>query len=68
VRTTVAPRLRGARRAVAVVGLITALIGVGLDDRRVTWIAIGLLGVAAVLRLIAGSPRVRRLRRTKGHS
>jgi len=51
-----------------VVGLITALIGVGLDDRRVTWIAIGLLGVAAVLRLIAGSPRVRRLRRTKGHS
>lgn len=47
------PRLLTPRHALAVVGLITGLAGVGLDDPRVVWIAIGLLGVAAVLRLIA---------------
>jgi len=67
VTAPVAPRLRAPRRALAVVGLITALAGVGLDDRRVVWIAIVLLGVAAVLRLIAGSPWVRRVRHTQEH-
>ena len=42
-----------ARHTLAVLGIITGLAGVGLDDRRVTGIAIVLLGAAAVLRLIA---------------
>jgi len=53
-----------ARHVVAVVGLITALAGVGLDDRRVTGVAIVLLAVAAVLRVIW----VRRTQRTDEHS
>jgi len=36
-----------------VAGLLLALAGVGLDDRRVVWAAIALLGIAAALRLIA---------------
>jgi len=57
-------RLMAARHVVAVVGLITALAGVGLDDRRVTGVAIVLLAVAAVLRVIW----VRRTQRTDEHS
>lgn len=57
-------RLMAARHVIAVVGLITALAGVGLDDRRVTGVAIVLLGVAAVLRVIW----VRLTRGTEEHS
>ena len=47
------PRILAARRPLSVAGLLLALAGVGLDDRRVVWAAIALLGMAAALRLIA---------------
>jgi len=37
---------------VALIGILLALIALWRDDRRITWIAIGVLGVAVVLRVI----------------
>ena len=40
-----------ARLFLAGVGLLLALLAIGLDDRRLTWVAIGVLAAALVLRV-----------------
>ncbi|MCA9761524.1 MAG: hypothetical protein KC544_00170 [Gemmatimonadetes bacterium] len=42
-----------ARLFLAGVGLLLALLAIGLDDRRLTWVAIGVLAAALVLRVWA---------------
>jgi hypothetical protein len=45
--------IRGqAKIGVAVVGMLTAVAGVMIGNRIVVWVAIGILGVAMVLRFI----------------
>jgi hypothetical protein len=44
-----APRLR---RWLAVAGFAWALAGVVVEDRRIVWVAIGILAIALVLRLL----------------
>ncbi|MES2305917.1 MAG: hypothetical protein V4558_10425 [Gemmatimonadota bacterium] len=39
------------RTGVALAGILLALIALWRDDRRITWIAIGVLGLAVILRV-----------------
>lgn len=44
------PRLKF---ALAIAGILLAVIALWRDDRRITWIAIGVLGAALVLRIVS---------------
>jgi hypothetical protein len=46
------------RTGVALVGMAIAVAGVALDSRLVVWIAIGVLGVAVVLRFVSRRARL----------
>ena len=49
---------RRVRIGVGVAGVVIGVLGIARDDRRIVWVAIGLLGVSALLRLLRqGSPR-----------
>lgn len=41
------------RLIAAAVGILLSLVAIATDDRRITWLAIGALGVALVLRLLS---------------
>jgi hypothetical protein len=40
------------RIGLALLGFVTAVLGVALDDNRLVWFAMGLLGASFVLRLV----------------
>ena len=42
------------RRYIAIAGFLVGAAGAALEEPLVVWVAIGLLGVALLLRLIAG--------------
>jgi len=44
--------MKRVRIVFAVGGFAAALLGVALGDRRITWVAIGLLAISLLLRLI----------------
>ena len=43
--------------ALALAGILLAVVALWRDDRRVTWVAIGVLGVALVLRIASRQRR-----------
>lgn len=51
-------RLRRVKLALAFVGLVLAGLAVGLDNRRITWMAIAFLAAALAVRMLA--PRLPR--------
>lgn len=52
------PRPERFRMILAAIGIIFALAALALNDRRFTWIAIGVLAAALVLRLLTGRKRL----------
>lgn len=54
--TSGGPALRGTipfRQALGVVGVLLAVLGVGLENRWVVWAAVAILGASIVLRLVS---------------
>lgn len=48
--------LRRVRIGLGVAGVVIGVVGIARDDRRIVWVAIGLLGVSAVLRVLKREP------------
>ena len=44
--------LRRVRIGLGVAGVVIGVVGIARDDRRIVWVAIGLLGVSALLRVL----------------